>query len=74
MRLPVNLPITLEASRYLSVISKNITHKELQNLSVDGRLARVVRAFDYGCAGLRIESRAYRYVTSNGRGFPLHDQ
>ncbi len=74
MRIPVKLPITLGVSRYLYVISKNITYKELQNLSVDGRLAREDRAFDYGCAGLRIESRTYRYVTSNRRGLPLHDQ
>ncbi len=43
-----------EASRYLSVISKRTTYKELQNFSVDGRLARALRAFDYGSAGLRI--------------------
>ncbi len=63
-----------EAFRNHSVISKSITYKEQQNLSVDGLLARVVRAFDYGSAGLRIESQAYLYMTRNGRGFPSRNQ
>ncbi len=80
----MTLPITLEAFRYFCIEDevmdeafrylKSITYKELQNLSVNGRLARVVSAFDYGSVGLRIESQAYRYMTSYERGLPLHDQ